>query len=695
MTGSLRYLLAAAFVAVFFLAPEVDHGHVAFLKTRAWLTSEDSEEAKGPLSKALGENSAMPPLQVDLRQPGSADALLARSGDYSRSAREWARGKELEDDGQLPPILLEVRVGDEGFRSTLKRQRASEWVEVDRLEVLRNPSRESGELITYYPNRFSLLPAFLAIILAILSGKVIPSLLIGCLAGAIIHTGAVFGGAFHLASDNIASKILFDQFRFEILGFVIFLFMCVGVMTRSGGIQGMVEWIRKFARGPVSTQLCSFVIGILIFFDDYSNCIVSGSTMRPLADRNRVSREKLAYIVDSTAAPIAGISIISTWVAYEVSMFAPQLPEVTHADGRPFSEGEGFAVFVQTLPFRYYCLFTLGFVLLSILTRREFGGMFRAEKRAHEEGKPSADDATPMLAEDSVDLAPPADVEHRGRNALLPVLLLVGLTMCLIFYFGMQGTSESDRSGAWWEIGATILGAGESQRALMIASFFALLLAIGLAMGQRILSLGQAIGAALKSAHSLIFAVIILILAWAIGNTCEDLGTAEFLTAAFHGSFEPWLLPMVMFAISSLIAFSTGTSYGTMAILLPNVVVLSHSMGESAPELGGTALMFLTIGAVLEGSIFGDHCSPISDTTVLSSVATSSDHLHHVRTQAPYAVVVMIIAMTCGYLPAVLWGLSYWPITWGMGLLAMLAFLFIFGRNPRRGAVKTDAVLSD
>ena len=270
----------------------------------------------------------------------------------------------------------------------------------------------------------------------------------------------------------------------------------------------------------------------------------------------------------------------------------------------------------------------------------------------------------------------------RGRNAFLPIGLLVAMTIALIVTFGVSALTPDDHDKPWWDLATTVLGNGESQRALFYSAIAAFVLATALAVGQGILTLGDALSSAARSAYSLLFAVIILILAWGIGNICADLGTAQYLTAAIHGSFSPWLLPVIMFAVSSLVSFSTGTSYGTMAILLPNIVVLAHSMGQELPELGGTGLMILTIGAVLEGSIFGDHCSPISDTTVLSSVATASDHLHHVRTQAPYAVCVMLIAMFCGYVPAALFGLGVWPLTWALGIGAIVAVLFLAGRHP-------------
>jgi Na+/H+ antiporter NhaC len=688
MTGSLRWLLAAAFVLLFVLLPSADDHQVALLKTRSWLLDGETSPL---LAVSPSPERPLPALRAEVLPPDGRAAELAAA--FARAGREWARGNGREVDESLPPVRLEVRIGDNGFEARIgdrdgRALAGADGTAIGPLRYLKTP-REGEPSAGYYPDRLSLLPAFLAIVLAILSGRVIVSLLAGCYAGAVLFAGgAPLAGASHLLVGTAWDRILTESFNQEIIGFVVFLFMSVGVMARSGGIQGMVAWVSRFARGPVSTQVCAWMIGVLIFFDDYSNCIISGSTMRPLTDRSGVSREKLAYIVDSTAAPIAGISIFSTWVAYEVSMFALQLPEVTRADGvTPFQKEDGFAVFVSTLPFRFYCIFTIVTVLLTIVMRREFGPMLQAARRAFHERKPVADDAQPMVADDLDRTAPPDGAPRRGRNALLPILLLIGATVTLVFVQGTAALRADDPAALelpLLERIPRILGGGESQRALFHGSVAALLLAVLLAVGQRILSLGEALQSALRSAQSLFFAIVILVLAWSIGAVCKDLGTAQFLTAAFHGSFEPWLLPIVMFVTSSLVAFSTGTSYGTMAILLPNVVVLAHSMGAASPELGSVGLMILTIGAVLEGSIFGDHCSPISDTTVLSSVSTGCDHLHHVRTQAPYALLVMGVATVCGYLPVALLGPGYWPLAWTAGIGAIVLWLRVFGRDPSR-----------
>ncbi|MEM7205530.1 MAG: Na+/H+ antiporter NhaC family protein [Planctomycetota bacterium] len=670
MGGTLRYLLALGFAAVYFLVPEPDHEYLTYLKTRSWLRDTAFAEVL-----AGGPTEAMPPMEVAVTPPSQ------RHAEYARAAREWAREQGRTPDVG-PPLALRVAIDEGGFRAELAGPSGA--ATTAELDVRRDGS--TG----YYPNRNSLLPAFVAIVLAILTAQVIPSLLIGCLLGAWLFTGAIGAAVSHFVSQTVWAQTFNEDFNLRIMGFVVLLFMAVGVMARSGGLQGMVEVVRRYARGPISSQVCSFIIGVLIFFDDYSNCIITGTTMRPLTDRNRVSREKLAYLVDSTAAPIAGISIVSTWVAYEVSMFKDQLPEVTRrvADAAgnvtevAYKASEGFSVFVQTLPYRFYCIFTLLLVVLTILLGRDFGPMLRAERRARHDGKPVADDAKPMVSRGFSELQAPEGAPIRGRNAFVPVVLLVLGAIGLMLYFGYTSPDRGPLDGSLGDGLRKILNNAQSELALVWASGAALFVAAALALGQRILTLGQVAHSAVRSLTSLIFALVILVLAWCMGHICADLGTAQMLTAAFQRAFEPWLLPILMFLLAALVSFSTGTSYGTMAILLPNVVVLAHSMGETDPTLSGSGLMILTIGAVLEGSIFGDHCSPISDTTVLSSVASGSDHLHHVQTQAPYAVLVMVVAMVCGYLPMALISRDLWPVSLGLGVLIMAAWLLLVGRRP-------------
>ncbi len=449
--------------------------------------------------------------------------------------------------------------------------------------------------------------------------------------------------------------------------------MAVGVRSRAGGIHGMVALLSRFARGPRSTQLVSYLCGLLIFFDDYANCIILGNTMRPLADRRGVSREKLAYIVDSTAAPVAAISIFSTWIAYEISMFAPQLSQANPL----WTEAQGFEIFLRTIPYRFYCIFTLVFIPMTLLLRRELGPMLRAERRARHLGQPIAVGARPMVDLHGAQLDPAHPELARARHALLPLAALIFATLGMLLWSGRAG----DVAGADFSTRLRgILNAADSTHSILMGSIACFGLAALLALAERRLTLREGALAASRSVRSLVFAFAILILAWSIGAVCEELETASYLVAISRDWIVPELLPAVLFGTACLISFAIGSSWSTMAILLPNVVVLAWMLGERS-ALGPEGLLVLSIGAVLEGSIFGDHCSPISDTTVLSSVATASDHLAHVKTQAPYAILVMVVTLVLGYLPVACLGLSPWLCT-GAGILALGGILFSLGADP-------------
>ncbi|MEO6595688.1 MAG: Na+/H+ antiporter NhaC family protein, partial [Planctomycetota bacterium] len=467
-------------------------------------------------------------------------------------------------------------------------------------------------------------------------------------------------------------RSLCEGFYVRITLAVAFLFMTIGVVAKNGGLHGIGLWLQRFVRGPRSAQLCALASGLLLFFDDYGNRLVVGATMRSLCDAARVSREKLAYIVDSTASSVAGISLASSWITYEISQYQPMLTQIVNPDGTAYSAQQAFAAFADAIPFRFYCLFAMALVFLVAVLRRDFGPMLRAERRARREHKPFADGARLMVAADAGATEPGAGTPSRAINAVLPLLVLVLGALGMI---GMIGAAGRDETLLW-------------------ASIASLITAVLLTLGQRILPLGQITAVALRSTKALGLAVGILFFAWSFGHVCKDLGTGSFLTAIARGSMNAIALPLVLFLLAALIAFTTGTSFGTMAILVPNVVVLAHQIGTDtafagSAAAGGTALVLLCIGAVLEGSIFGLHCSPISDTTLLSSLGTQCDHLAHVTTQIPYALLAMATSVLCGYLPMVWLGPSWWPFSLAAGVAVMVTALLWFGRDPQHTATST------
>lgn len=531
------------------------------------------------------------------------------------------------------------------------------------------------------PTQLTLLPALLAIFFSILLRKPILSLLAGVLLGAILVpwvAGKGLSEALTIGFKAVPGKYLAgelgDSERTYIVLFVVFMLAMVGVITRAGGIRGLMDQIARLAKGVRGTQVATWFMGLAIFFDDYANTILVGSTMRPLADKARVSREKLAYIVDSTAAPVAGISIFSTWIAFEVSTFSASLPDAGIAPG------QGYAIFLQTLPFRFYCLLTLFFVGLVVFMGRDFGPMLSAERRARS-GQILRPGARPMVSAAATELEPAAGVKPSASAAIWPLAAFLGTTLLWILWSGGAFDSGTKLSSA--ESWTKILYEGSGSEPLMFGSLAGFAIAAIMAT-LRGLGPGAIAGAAWSALRSMGVAIAILYLAWMIGAVCKDLGTAGYLAVVLGDAIPDIVLPVILFLLSAMVAFSTGSSWSTMTILLPLVVGLAFRLGENG-TIGGELLVVMSIGAVLEGAIFGDHCSPISDTTVMSSIASASDHIDHVRTQAPYALVTMLAALLLGYFPAAFFAADVGPILpflcLGAGALTLVAVLRWKGKH--------------
>ena len=415
----------------------------------------------------------------------------------------------------------------------------------------------------------SLLPPLVAIFLAILFRRPVASLFAGVWAGAaLLHA---LGGMEFLPSIGQGLRSSFDTFiygqlknqgRRHIVLFVVFMLAMVGVMIRSGGIRGVMERLAKLAKDARSTQIATWFMGLAIFFDDYANSILVGSTMRPLTDRFKVAREKLAFIVDSTAAPVAGISILSTWIAFEVSTFSPSLPDAELATN------QGYAIFLQTLPYRFYCIFTLIFVGMVVFSGRDFGPMLKAERRARK-GELLRPGATPMVGEAATRLEAAEGVRISAASALVPLALFIGTVIGMILHDGgawAMGSQFFTIEGV-----SRVLSDGSGEVPLMWGAIVGFVVAVIYALGNR-LSLGKALLASLDSLRSMGVALVILYLAWSLGQVCIELGTATFLSVTLGDSLPWMILPIVLFVLSGVIAFSTGSSWSTMTILLPLVI---------------------------------------------------------------------------------------------------------------------------
>jgi Na+/H+ antiporter NhaC len=430
----------------------------------------------------------------------------------------------------------------------------------------------------------------------------------------------------------------------------------VGVISKSGGTVGVVKALEPLATTPRRAQVVTWMMGVLIFFDDYSNTLIVGNTMRPVTDRHRVSREKLAFLVDSTAAPVACVAIVSTWIGYQVSLVGDSLT----ASG---SDLNPFAVFLVSIPYAFYPIFALAMTLFVASSGRDLGPMRRAELRAAS-GAVLDETAQPLADFEDSDLLPDEGVESHWWNAAIPVATVVVATLVGLY---VTGRSSLEADGIVEPNLSAIVGASDPFTVLLWASLLGLAMAIGLAVLQGILTLRQSTAATVAGFKSMFLAFVVLTLAWSLGRVCADLGTADFLKDAVGPNLPPQLLPVMTFLVAAAVSFSTGTSWGTMAILTPLGVPL---VIQAAP--GDVDILAATVSAVLGGSVFGDHCSPISDTTILSSMASGCDHVDHVRTQLPYALSVAMFAIAVGYLPSLLTGIAPW---WFL-LLGVVLILF-------------------
>ena len=521
------------------------------------------------------------------------------------------------------------------------------------------------EKIRVIPGIISLLPPILAIILALVFREVILALFSGIWLGAVfLNNYNPFIGLMRALDTHLINS-LFDSSHVAIVMFSMTLGGMVGVISRSGGTQGIVEKISRWANHPRGGQIAAWLMGVIIFFDDYANTLIVGNTMRPLTDKIGISREKLSYIVDSTAAPVASIAIISSWVGFQVGLIDQAFKNLGIAQ-------DAYITFLKSVPFASYSVLAIIFVFLIGLTLRDYSTMYLAEHRSFLTGKVLRDGAQPLADDKSLDIHAAKGTPLRWYNAGIPIAVVVLITLIGLYYNGRVELAEKAATARIGEI----IGAANSFSVLMWASFLGAASAIVLAVSQKILTLKKSLDAWLNGVKAMMIAMIILILAWAIGDVCGELKTADFVIAITKDIVSPHLLPLLTFIIAAFIGFSTGTSWATMAILVPIVIPMAHQLTADVQisALTSNSIMLGTIGAVLSGSVFGDHCSPISDTTIMSSMTSAADHIDHVRTQLPYALTVAVVAALVGYLPAG-FGFPVWlSILLGIGLLIIILF---------------------
>lgn len=489
----------------------------------------------------------------------------------------------------------------------------------------------------------SVLPTLVAFVLAAALRQVILALFAGVWVGAFLIAGpsasSVWQGMLSAASDHAVTSVA-DAGRAALIVSTLMLGGLVGVVSRNGGVHGIVRLVTAWASTVRRGQLATFGMGIALFFDDYANTLVVGKTMRPVADALRISRAKLAYLVDCTAAPVATLALISTWIGLQLGLIDAAISEI------PEIEASAYGVFLNSLAYNFYPILTLCFVAAIAITGRDFGPMRAAERDARRGETP------PDTLEQDPHTEPKPDKPARPVNACLPFAALLAAMLGGLYVTGVRETGS--------DAGLTqIVGAADIYTALVWATLTGVVTAGALSLGQRILSVGETVDAWFAGARSMLYAIVVLVLAWSLSSVNAELQTAEFLASRLGEALDARLMPTVVFALAAVTAFATGTSWGTMGILTPLVVPLVWTSAALQGLDGADHLLYASVSAVLAGAVMGDHASPISDTTILSSAATSCDHLQHVHTQLPYALAVGGIAVVLGLIPSG-FGLPWW-----------------------------------
>jgi len=580
---------------------------------------------------------------------------------------------------------------------------SSQELDTDAPQELKPAAQQTA--IPHHFGLWVLAPPLVAILLAIFFRQVVAALVVGVLTGAYMVFSFAPGqyspdtsygvvntvvGGLRLASEKyiLGSLHEFGEQGYphlKIILFTLIIGFMVGVIRRNGGTDGMVRWVAGKSQSQKRGQFTAWLAGIFVFFDDYANTMIIGPTWQPVFDKLKLSRAKLAYIVDSTAAPVASLAIVGTWVGAEIGYINSGLKEFTPQSAPDFLLNTTAATptlitamdaFVQSIPYRFYAILALVMVLFIVLLGRDFGPMKKSESRALNE----LDTGKTSDANDAQTLARP-----RAWLGLLPILVLVITTIVVLILTGRAELGQSSTELSWTKQLGQFISNGDSYVAIFYGAILSALLAVILTMLSRACKVREAADAGVQGMAKMFPAIVILVLAWSLSAACKDLMLAKIVGDRLQmAGFTMQWAPTAIFLCAAGVSFATGTAWGTMGILCPLAVAIPAQLALKAnvPTEQALPLFYAAVGSVLAGSVFGDHCSPISDTTVLSSLASGCRHEEHVWTQIPYAFVTALVAVVCGNILCDVYG-QPWYVGLGAGTIALLLIVLIVGRRPK------------
>ena len=527
----------------------------------------------------------------------------------------------------------------------------------------------------------TILPPLVSIVLAFITRNVLVSLFLGTFSGCVILNlngfnifSAIFQGAIDFTYR--ALEVLSDPWNAGIILQVLVIGGVIHLVAKMGGAKAIAEALARKAKTVKSVQLTTWLLGLAVFFDDYANALIVGPIMRPVTDKLGISRAKLAFIIDATAAPIAGLAIISTWIGLEIGLIGDAFSSIG-------INVDGFSVFLQTIPYRFYNILILVFVFITAITLREFGPMLSAEKKARKALKREALlERVEKLEKTHNELEPKEGVKLSIWNAIIPIGTLVFSSLIGFYYSGyssvMNGADVVAKEifiNAPFSFSAIqeAFSNADASVVLFQGALLASLVAIIMSVCKKIFTISEAIETWIEGMKGLLITGVILVLAWSLSSVIKELETAAYLVSVLQFAIPKFLLPSIIFILGSIIAFATGTAYGTMGILMPLAVPLAYAIN---PDM---SFIVACTSGVLTGAIFGDHCSPISDTTILSSTGAGCDHIEHVRTQIWYSLFVGAITIIFGYIPAG-FGVSIWIIL-PAAIIALIAITFMVSKK--------------
>ncbi|HJL80262.1 MAG: sodium:proton antiporter [Thiotrichales bacterium] len=538
----------------------------------------------------------------------------------------------------------------------------------DSAKLILDANVVSQTSINVLPGWVSLMPPLISILMALVFRSVVPALFLGVWIGSFAITGFKFDSVLE-SLLNITSVYVKDALanpdHAAIIIFSLMIGGLVGIISKNGGMQGIVNNLSGFVNSSNRAQLATSSLGVAIFFDDYANTLVVGNTMRKVTDSLKISRAKLAFLVDATAAPIACVALITTWVGYQVGMIEISVSQISEI------EQSAYSLYLNSILYSFYPLFMLLFVFLVAGTGKDFGKMYQYEVAARSGNDPSIEKKSKGYTNDdeTKQLEPKDPSKARAYNAFIPILMFILATIAGLYTTG-EGENVQD-----------IIGSADAYTALLWGSLVGVMTGFMLTILQRILSLEETVQAWYEGVKFMIFAIIVLILAWSLAQTTEILQTANYLVSILGELLPVPLIPAVIFLLSAATAFATGSSWGTMGIFYPIVIPLAWQIMfiNGVADMDHIHIIYSSVACVICGAVWGDHCSPISDTTIMSSMASGCNHIDHVSTQLPYALSVGTIALLLGTVPT---GYGVSPLIMiPAGLCSIFILLSIFGKR--------------